>query len=73
MEAVTAFVLAGGRSSRMGRDKALVELAGQSLLQRAVDSTSSVVDEVKIVGDPAKYSSFGRVVPDVYAHRAPLG
>jgi molybdopterin-guanine dinucleotide biosynthesis protein A len=31
---ITAIVLAGGQSSRMGRDKALIEIQGQSLLQR---------------------------------------
>lgn len=35
-------VLAGGRSSRMGQDKALLELDGQSLLERAVMLLKSV-------------------------------
>ena len=32
---VTAFILAGGKSTRMGADKALVEYAGRTLLARA--------------------------------------
>ena len=35
-EDVTAFVLAGGKSTRMGREKATLELGGQTLLERAL-------------------------------------
>jgi len=34
-------LLAGGKSSRMGTDKAFLDLAGQSLLNRALDTLSS--------------------------------
>lgn len=36
-ENVTVQIMAGGRSTRMGRDKALVTLGGKTLLDRAVD------------------------------------
>jgi molybdenum cofactor guanylyltransferase len=73
MEAVTAFVLAGGKSSRMGCDKALLELAGRSLLERAIELANSVAKDVIIVGDPTKYGAFGDVIPDTYADHGPLG
>lgn len=73
MEAVTAFVLAGGKSSRMGRDKALLQFEGKTLLERALELAGSVTAEVKIVGDPAKYGTFGPVISDIYADRGPLG
>jgi molybdenum cofactor guanylyltransferase len=36
---VTGIVLAGGRSSRMGRDKALIEVGGRTLIERTVEVT----------------------------------
>lgn len=73
MEAVTAFVLAGGKSLRMGRDKALLQFDGKTLLERALALASTVAAEVKIVGDPAKYGKSGPVVSDIYLDRGPLG
>jgi len=43
-------VLAGGRSSRFGRDKALAELGGHTLLALAVDALSGFCDHVVVVG-----------------------
>jgi molybdopterin-guanine dinucleotide biosynthesis protein A len=70
---VSAFVLAGGKSSRMGTDKALLQLGGQALIVHALALARSVTNDVKIVGDPEKFASFGNVVPDKYAERGPLG
>jgi molybdopterin-guanine dinucleotide biosynthesis protein A len=70
---ITAFVLAGGKSARMGSDKAFLELAGRSLLARALDLARAVTGEVRIVGDPEKFAAFGKVVPDIYPARGPLG
>ncbi len=70
---VTAFVLAGGKSTRMGRDKAFLELRGQSLLARAIAKARAVTDEVWIVGSLAKFANFGKTVEDVYPERGPLG
>jgi molybdopterin-guanine dinucleotide biosynthesis protein A len=70
---LTAFILAGGKSARMGSDKAFLELGGRSLLARALDLARAVTPEVKIVGDPEKFAAFDPVVPDVYPARGPLG
>src|SRR5436190_14377063 len=51
---VAAFILAGGKSTRMGTDKAFVELEGHTLLSRALDIARSVTPNVSIVGDPGK-------------------
>jgi molybdenum cofactor guanylyltransferase len=70
---LTAFVLAGGKSSRMGTDKALLELAGQTLLQRTLELAREVANDVRIVGTREKFGEFARVVEDEYANRGPLG
>lgn len=43
-------VLAGGRSTRFGSDKALAELGGRTLLARAVDALTAQCDAVVVVG-----------------------
>jgi molybdenum cofactor guanylyltransferase len=69
----TAFVLAGGKSSRMGSDKAFLQLGGETLLSRALRAAGAVAGEVKIVGDADKFASFGPVVEDIYRACGPLG
>ena len=69
---MTAFVLAGGKSSRMGADKALLELAGQTLLQRALKLARAVTEDVRIVGARDKFGEFAPVVEDKYPNRGPL-
>jgi molybdopterin-guanine dinucleotide biosynthesis protein A len=69
---VTAFILAGGKSSRMGQDKAFLSLAGKSLISHALDLARSVAQHVAIVGDPAKFASFAPVLPDAFTGCGPL-
>jgi molybdopterin-guanine dinucleotide biosynthesis protein A len=70
---VTAFILAGGKSSRMGSDKAFLRLGDETLLSRALTLARAVAGEVRIVGDAKKFADFGEVVEDVYRDRGPLG
>jgi molybdopterin-guanine dinucleotide biosynthesis protein A len=69
---VTAFILVGGQSTRMGADKAFVVLDGRTLLARALELARSVTSEVKIVGAAAKFAPFGSVVEDVFRGCGPL-
>jgi len=70
---LTAFILAGGKSTRMGADKAFVTFDGRTLLARAVELARSVTPDVRIVGDPAKFASFAPVVEDIFPNCGPLG
>ena len=47
--AATGIVLAGGHSTRMGRDKARVVLQGRSLLEWVLEALRQVCDEVLVV------------------------
>jgi len=67
------FILAGGKSSRLGVDKAFLEFQGRTLLERAIETLRDVCDTVTIVGDPAKFATYGAVVTDVYRDCGPLG
>ncbi|HVI06831.1 MAG TPA: molybdenum cofactor guanylyltransferase [Candidatus Binatia bacterium] len=70
--AVSAFILAGGQSSRMGADKAFVELDGKTLLARALDLARSVSPDVSIVGPREKFARFAPVIEDIFPGRGPL-
>ncbi len=72
MDNVTAFVLAGGRSSRMGADKALLPFRDETLLARALATARAVAGKVVIVGPRERYAAYGDLVEDIYAGCGPL-
>jgi molybdopterin-guanine dinucleotide biosynthesis protein A len=68
---VAGFILAGGASSRMGRDKGLLDFGGVPLILRTARLLEPLVAEVTVVGSPARYASLGlRVIAD--ADQAPV-
>lgn len=70
---LTGFVLAGGRSSRMGTDKAALQLNGRTLLQHAVQTVGRVTgSQVIILGSQQLYVSYGPVIEDHYSGCGPL-
>ena len=70
---VSAFVLAGGKSTRMGSDKAFVVLDGETLLHRALQTLRALTHQVMIVGLKSQFSTYAPVVEDVFLERGPLG
>ncbi len=72
MEKLTAFVLAGGRSSRMGSDKAFLKVGGQTLLDRTLGVADKVAAKTVIVGPRERYSAYGETVEDVYSDCGPM-
>jgi len=49
MELKSAIILAGGKSARMGKKKAIVDILGKPLLSWSVDSLSKLVDDLIVV------------------------
>jgi molybdenum cofactor guanylyltransferase len=71
---VAAFVLAGGASRRMGRDKALLELDGLPMVMRMARLAEPHVASVTVVGPAERYASLGlSVVSDRWVGIGPLG
>ncbi len=75
MKAVSAAVMAGGKSRRMGTDKAWLDVGdGGSIVQRVIDVVREVADEVFIVANDEKFRTLGlRVVPDRFPEGGALG
>ena len=69
------FILAGGKSSRMGRDKALIELDGLPLIARVIAAVSPVVTDLTLIAnDAATYAPLGLPIePDRWLGAAALG
>ena len=68
------YVLVGGASSRMGRNKALLPYKGTTLAQSAVRVVRAAAGSVLVVGKPHRDGVFGcGVVPDIYPGEGPLG
>lgn len=71
---VSAAIMAGGKSLRMGQDKAWIELDGEPLIKRVADVLAEVADEVIVVANDPKYESLGlRVVRDHWPQGGALG
>ena len=71
---IAGFILAGGASSRMGRDKALLELGGVPLIVRTARLVESVVGAATVVGDSAAFRALGlRTIADDWPGAGPLG
>jgi len=65
---VTGVILVGGRSARMGRDKAFLSLGGATFFERVLGAMRRHLGTIFLVGDrPERFTMYGlRVYPDIY-------
>src|SRR6185369_5390496 len=71
MNDTEAFILAGGASSRMGTDKSLLPIEGQTFTERIAETLLTVTDSVSVVGRQSDSSLPS--VADVYPQWGALG
>jgi molybdopterin-guanine dinucleotide biosynthesis protein A len=70
---VAGYILAGGRSTRMGQDKAMLQLAGMPLVEHAVRKLRSVASDICILSRNPNLASYAPLVPDLHEDCGPLG
>jgi molybdopterin-guanine dinucleotide biosynthesis protein A len=74
VSAMAAYILAGGESSRMGRNKALLEIDGEALILRAAKVVDEVAGRPTVIGPKAMFAGFGlECVEDDWPGAGPLG
>ncbi len=66
-------LLAGGKSSRMGRDKASLPMLGSSLLQLQLDKARLLGADDILISGGQEYIPGTRAIPDILPERGPLG
>ena len=71
---VTGAILAGGKSRRMGRNKALLPLGGKPVVQRLVVQFEEMFEETMLIAnDPELYQVYSsKIVPDIFPGKGPL-
>lgn len=71
--ATAGYVLVGGRSSRFGSDKALLDWQGQPLALHVAEKVREAAGSITLVGNPDRYQHLGLpVLPDPLLHHGPL-
>lgn len=75
LNSMDGFVLAGGKSSRMGRNKALLDVGGKPIIQRVTEALTQAADRVAVISNaPEDYAFLGvPIVEDRVAGIGPLG
>lgn len=70
---ISGYVFAGGKSRRMGTDKALLTIENQPILLRMINLIKPSCDYLAISGQNAEYSFLNlEMVPDVYTGCGPI-
>jgi len=68
------FILAGGKSSRMGEDKGLMSLFGKPMIKYVLEEVQKLEAKVSIISNNPSYKKFGfEVYKDIIKDVGPLG
>jgi molybdopterin-guanine dinucleotide biosynthesis protein A len=73
-EQLTAVILAGGKSQRMGEDKAFLDLEGQRFIEHILQVVKGLTQEVMVIANTKEYDCLDvPVYPDVIEGCGPVG
>jgi molybdopterin-guanine dinucleotide biosynthesis protein A len=71
---ITAIILAGGKSSRMGTDKVLLKVNEKTLLEQVIELVKPICETVLISSNNPAYEKFGfNIIPDEIKDCGPIG
>lgn len=70
---MNGFILAGGQSTRMGRDKATLPFRGKPLIAHAVETLRALHLDPRICGSRFDLAGFAPIIPDRIPGCGPLG
>ena len=71
---IEVFVLAGGKSSRMGKDKGLLPLKGKPMISYVLKTLEELALPISIIANKPGYETFGyRVLKDEIPDKGPMG
>jgi molybdopterin-guanine dinucleotide biosynthesis protein A len=70
---MSAILLAGGKSTRMGQDKAFMQWNGKRFLEHVIEAAKSVSSKVILSGDKDRLSEFGlEIIEDMEKDNGPV-
>jgi molybdenum cofactor guanylyltransferase len=73
MNEITALILCGGESKRMGEDKGLINISGKCLVEYVIANVKNLCSEIIIVSNNPDYAIFGYDVwKDVFPSKCPM-
>lgn len=71
---ITGIILAGGLNTRMGTDKALIQMNGKTLLEKAIEICKPVCKSIIISSNNKNHEFCGyKIIPDKIKNCGPLG
>lgn len=71
---ISAFILCGGKSSRMGTDKGHLLFEDKSFTQWAIDAVQPITNSISLVTNHASYAVYQLpILTDIFTHSGPVG
>lgn len=73
VEQIDCYILAGGQSKRMGRDKGLLAFGQESFVGHIREQAFSLFPEVTVIAANPAYQKYAPCMPDLIPGKGPLG